>query len=345
MNSTKRRRAFTFLELLIIIAIVVLIVCLVLPAICTQREKARREECLNKTKQTILAMFSYHDAKGHFPPAASASVRGERNADGYSFLYELLPYLDQKAEYEQIEADKERQEAQGKMDPFNSPAAATFYTRTLMNCPSYAGPVYVDQKNKQYGITNYKALSATHKESLACATDPNAKPKYGERERHPDGGLIPCDKGLKLRDFIDGTSNTMLTVETVDETGSYWAAGSTISLVVLPSTVDYVLVRNQFWAPAGYVYGKYDDEAHYKNRATYFDWDYEAKSGRNSGPYDTANEITCGPSSRHPEVINCGFGDGNARSVSKQIDPALLMFRTTRAGGDPGPEPFVRSIQ
>ena len=341
MNRSVRLRGITLVEVLVVIVILVIVIALLMPAMSTSREAPRRADCLNKTKQLVLALHNYHDAHGRFPAAASPSHTDARNVDGYSFLYELLPYLECKPAYDQIKMENDKAHPDNR-DPFKNSVAAKFRTGVFV-CPSYAGPTFIDEANKQYAITNYKAMSATHKESLACATDPDAVPKYGDKDKHPDGGLVPLANSALRRDFIDGTSNTILIAETMDETGSYWAAGNTISLVALPSSVSYVQINRQYWAPAGFVPGKYDDEAKYDNPETYFNWDFDAKEpSSNAGPYELAKKMTAGPSSRHPSVINCGFGDGNARSIAKSIDPALLMFLVTRAGNDPSSEYFAR---
>jgi prepilin-type N-terminal cleavage/methylation domain-containing protein len=68
-------RAFTLIELMVVIGIVAALIALLLPAVQAAREAARRAQCLNNLRQIGLAMHNFHNARDRFPSGYVSRTR------------------------------------------------------------------------------------------------------------------------------------------------------------------------------------------------------------------------------------------------------------------------------
>src|SRR5262249_2401568 len=93
----RKRRAFTLLDLLVVLAIIGVLVGLLLPAVMKVREAAGRMACTSNLKQLALAVHTYHDSQGALPRGQFLGPYGAGpNSRAWSWLAQLLPYLEQQ---------------------------------------------------------------------------------------------------------------------------------------------------------------------------------------------------------------------------------------------------------
>jgi prepilin-type N-terminal cleavage/methylation domain-containing protein len=99
-----RRRAVTLIEVLIVIAIIGLLINLLLPALQSTREAARRISCDNNLRQIGLATHAFENARHYLSNAGgnSQDFNTTLSADGFERAgrcYRLLPYIEQQSLY------------------------------------------------------------------------------------------------------------------------------------------------------------------------------------------------------------------------------------------------------
>src|SRR6516225_1645615 len=117
-----RRAGFTLIELLVVVAIIGALLGLLLPAVQKVRESANRTACGNNMRQLGLALHEFHDINGYLPES-DTSINFHR-----SWVYDILPNIDQKAVYDLYDINHNWFNVQNKY-------AVTTQIKTL-NCPS-----------------------------------------------------------------------------------------------------------------------------------------------------------------------------------------------------------------
>lgn len=182
------RKAFTLIELLVVIAIIGVLIALLVPAVQKVREASNRTQCANNLKQLALAVLDYETSVGSVPPSSSG---GSTYSDRPSWCVQILPYIEQDALYRKFNLKADY----AKQDP-----AATGTTLAVFICPTRRRADLLSKETPPGALTDYAGCGGSFMEY------PLSNPVNG------GAILIPLnDKSrLRLREVLDGTSNTFL---------------------------------------------------------------------------------------------------------------------------------------
>ena len=374
MVTTRSRRGFTLVELLVVIAIIGLLMGLLLPAINAAREAGRRASCSNKVHQIGLAFQTYASTFNNAFPASATLYKASAasttsNVGGYSFLVKLLSFMDYDSLYKQFPQSLGATGSVLSAMSGNSTSAQalTSAMNTSMKefvCPSNGNLLYLSPTTSPPtgAFTNYKAMGASCKSSLAMCAGGTQTPPYGTANIHPDGAIYPSGNNLPASQVLDGLSHTVLMIETVDDSYSRWMLGSECTLTGLPVSSAPAAAAGvpptapyNYFAPAGYdnVWGDASGVST-ANKLTFLMYDFspqgQTAGASSAGVYSTLGDpgsswttteganskpANYGPSSAHPAVVMVGMGDGSVQAISKRTDAANLFFLITKNNSDP----------
>lgn len=296
MNSAYRK-GFTLVELLVVIAIIGILVALLLPAVQSAREAARRISCHNNLKQIGLGLHNYHDTFGRLPPGWMAYDPSTRRPHwegepGWGWAARILPFLEQNSVY------------QGLIN-FNLPITDPAHNQVRILplaayvCPSDIGrPTFVLEEGEDY----LGSAGAYQPVELAKG---NYLGVFGTVDPHDTCNGANCDgRGpivfqlcFRFADIADGLSNTLV----VGERNSKHAPSTWVGMVTGGEHAHGRIVGVATYPPNSEVSAE-----HYEHNFSSF----------------------------HPAGTNFVFADGSVRLISETIDEQTYHALSTRAGGE-----------
>jgi prepilin-type N-terminal cleavage/methylation domain-containing protein len=311
MLPTRPARAFTLVELLVVIAIIGVLVSLLLPAVQTARESARRMRCANSLKQLGLAVHNYvdihnsipigHMYRGHF----DGDINDADGGTGFGWGAAILPYLEQNALYAQFD---QRLPISSRNPSRNLTLAQT--PLTIFSCPSDLKPKnWNDGAVTNSATSSYKACGSSYDGWSGGGVGANIN-------RNRFNGMFDRDNragSLRFAEITDGTSNQFLIAECkwkMDKNG-----------------------RNR-----GRIFGSTDQPGYATGASNalmlngQWQMNWTALEG-NPQPHRTAG-------SNHPGGAQFCLADGSARFVSENIQHTATAWNANRVFMTPKGQPY-----
>jgi len=309
VNSTRRYRGFTLVELLVVIAIIGILVSLLLPAVQAAREAARRTQCSNNLKQLGLALHNYHDSLKSFPTGvqwASGSIYSFPRT-GFAIL--LLPYVEQSNLHSQYDfvpglswyfANSSR--VTGQVLPFWRCPSDISVQAVSINVSGAPGGV------RTFSVGNYCGMAGR------VVNDMLTQRNFAFR----------ANSGVEFKEFVDGTSNTVLMAEYV---GSLNPSGN-------GRTQDY---RGLIWTDQEgrpFVWSLNPPNTNLPDVMLPPQCEHKPLQNRPCTSSSNASLRTVASRSMHPGGVQVVLGDASVRFVAQTINLVTWQSLATLAGSE-----------
>jgi len=207
MTRKSVRRGFTLVELLVVIAIIGVLVALLLPAVQSAREAARRTSCNNKLKQSALALHNYESVYKALPSrqCGSGTLNDVNTRPTHCLVLvgwtSLLPFTEQQALYDQIYSIQ--------IQPF-ADNIWTLAQPVHLQCPSDNGKADPNPGRVVRGYSSYAFCSGD--DASGSQAFPDERTNFAEAVLTlpiKNRGIFGRHSYTRMAEISDGTSNTV----------------------------------------------------------------------------------------------------------------------------------------
>ena len=254
----RQQKAFTLVELLVVIAIIGILVALLLPAVQAAREAARRMSCNNNLKQIALALHNYHDTYNALPmgwigletPNGRVLSEGQ---PGWGWAAHVLPFIEQNTVTDIV------RDTLPITDPLNLPARQTHLP--VFRCPSDAGSQEFFDLEDTNGAVLANVPVANYVGMFGTTPLSNCLGLPAGVQCNSDGPFFH-NSSTRFRDFLDGTSNTLLIGERYSKHGESTWLGAVPTADEPPNSPGSHLDDPGSYHPAGTNFAFADGSVH-----------------------------------------------------------------------------------
>jgi len=313
-------RGFTLVELLVVIAIIAVLIGLLLPAVQSAREAARRSQCANNLKQIGLAVQNYAEARTKLPPGAehvtqktNTNIDGRDGNWGATWVVIVLPFMEQQTLSETY--DRSQLARSG-----NASSGNNLVTRSILPalaCPSH--PPVTSRLNQDFD----GFAKGTYAANMGAGRMKNDADSRSAALRGPLS--VALQAGVSYREVTDGLSKTVLAGEIVavdnggDDRGAWgWCTGPAFSgrgygnVVLMPNSTQALDASPYSW-----------------NNTS------DPIFNRRSNPDGTGTDSGVAARGYHPGGVMSVDLDGSTGFISEAIDQAAYLGSLSISDGGP----------
>ena len=343
ITYNSKRRGFTLVELLVVIAIIATLIGLLLPAVQSAREAARRTGCSFNIRGLTQAVMVYESTRRRLPSVTDRNPTGTTMfatgsttaapGAGYSWIFHILPYMEEGAMYNNVSTNTNKfayspWDTQAVTGQSLSGTTARTVPIAQLVCPSFSGGTLTTLTGSStggradLGITCYKAMAGVGFPSPGTAVTTGTGPgdiagvsSRGPIQFSPDQTNVVSGAGSPQSTVSDGMSKTVMVAESKENQNAGWIDGNTAWVVAVKPGVAPTY-SNGTWALGTAVIGLNATPLPYMTAFKSGNWAYGNSSDHQGG------------------IVLHGFGDTHVSQVTADVDPIVYMAICSRNGNE-----------
>lgn len=331
-SPNSSRRAFTIIELLVVVAIIAILIGLLLPAVQAAREAGRRSSCLNNMKQLSLGCLVHESVQRYFPSNGwgfawtGEADRGSGRRQPAGWIFNILPYIEETHLHEMGTGLTGALQHAAHLTRLSSPI-------TGINCPSRRSGLF--PYRMPWPFVNAGTPSSVARSDYAAnggdtyvSPDSPSLPRWSSAGPYPDSGPSTLAEGESTR-----ASQTFSDKDNA-ATGIFFVGSMVAASRIMDGMSRTFLLGEKYLDAERYLDGQVGAD----NEAALMGCNQDITRWTTELPLN--DSVSRDPHSKrfggpHRGLVGMSFSDGSTRFMNVTVDPRLFQTLGNRADGMP----------